>query len=78
LSANKVFVGKGELKHTNEKVIITSYLYNVEEFYLKNLLLKEARVLFYPKKELEKETFIIKGREVIKYNRRFTLKEFMI
>lgn len=78
LSANKVFVGKGELKHTNEKVIITSYLYNVEEFYLKNLLLKEARVLFYPKKNLEKETSIIKGREVIKYNRRFTLEEFMI
>jgi Mitochondrial ribosomal protein (VAR1) len=78
LSANKIFVGKGELKHTNEKVIITSYLYNVEEFYLKNLLLKEARVLFYPKKKLEKETSILKGREVIKYNRRFTLDEFMI
>jgi len=77
LSANKVFVGKGELKHTNEKVIITSYVYNVKKFYLTNLLLKEARVLFYPNKELEKETFIINDRQVIKYNRRFTLAEFI-
>lgn len=77
LSANRVFVGKGELKHTNEKVIITSYVYNVEQFYLKNLLLKEARVLFYPNKKLEKEISIVSGREVIKYNRRFTLEEFI-
>ena len=77
LSANKVFVGKGELKHTNEKVIITSYVYNVEQFYLKNLFLKEARVLFYPNKELEKEISTVSGREVIKYNRRFTLEEFI-
>jgi hypothetical protein len=77
LSANKVFVGKGELKHTNEKVIITSYVYNVEQFYLKNLLLKEARVLFYPNKKLEKEISTVSGREVIKYNRRFTLEEFI-
>ena len=77
LSANRVFVGKGELKHTNEKVIITSYVYNVEQLYLKNLLLKEARVLFYPNKELKKEISIVSGREVIKYNRRFTLEEFI-
>jgi hypothetical protein len=77
LSANKVFVGKGELKHTNEKVMITSYVYNVQQFDLKIKLLKEARVLFYPNKELEKETSIINGREVVKYNRRFTLEEFL-
>ncbi len=78
LSANKVFVGKGELKHTNEKVIITSYVYNVEQLYLKSKILKEARSLYYPKKELER--FVnkdINGKVVITYNRRFTLEEYL-
>jgi len=55
LSANKVFVGKGELKHTNSKVVMTSYIYNAEQLYLKSLLRKEARNLYYPKKELERD-----------------------
>lgn len=78
LSANKVFVGKGELKHTNEKVIITSYVYNVEQLYLKSKILKEARSLYYPKKELER--YInkdINDKVVISYNRRFTLEEYL-
>jgi Mitochondrial ribosomal protein (VAR1) len=78
LSANKVFVGKGELKHTNEKVIITSYVYNVEQLYLKSKILKEARSLYYPKKELEKlVNKDINGKEIITYNRRFTLEEYL-
>ena len=78
LSANKIFVGKGELKHTNEKVIITSYVYNVEQLYLKSKILKEARSLYYPTKELER--YInkdINGKIVISYNRRFTLEEYL-
>jgi hypothetical protein len=78
LSANKVFVGKGELKHTNEKVIITSYVYNVEQLYLKSLIKKQAKSLFYPNKELEKYVNNDKdGKEIITYNRPFTLKEYL-
>jgi len=35
ISAKKIFVGKGELKHTNSKVIITFYVYNTEKLSLK-------------------------------------------
>jgi hypothetical protein len=78
LSANKVFVGKGELKHTSAKVIITSYVYNVEQLYLKNLVKKHARYLYYPKEELKKYVNINKdGKEIITYNRPFTLKEYL-
>ena len=78
LSANKVFVGKGELKHTNEKVIITSYVYNAEQLYLKSLTKKLARSLYYPNKELKKYVNIDRnGKEIITYNRPFTLKEYL-
>lgn len=78
LSANKVFVGKGELKHTAEKIIITSYVYNIEQLYLKSLIKKQAKSLFYPNKELEKYINIGNdGKEIITYNRPFTLKEYL-
>jgi cellulose synthase/poly-beta-1,6-N-acetylglucosamine synthase-like glycosyltransferase len=44
LSSKKTFVGRGELKHTNSKVIITVYLYNIEKM---NLLRKIRKVLKY-------------------------------
>jgi len=78
LSANKIFVGKGELKHTNERVIITSYVYNAEQLYLKSLTKKYARFLYYPNKELKKYVNIDRnGKEIITYNRPFTLKEYL-
>lgn len=78
LSANKVFIGKGELKHTNEKLIITSYVYNTEQLYLKSLIRKEARSLYYPNKILKKEINADKNKkDVILYNRPFTLKEYL-
>ena len=78
LSANRIFVGKGELKHTNEKVIITSYVYNTEQLYLKSLTKKHAKSLFYPDKELKKYVNVDRnGKEVITYNRPFTLKEYL-
>ena len=78
LSANKVFVGKGELKHVNDKVIITSYIYNAERLYLKSLVRKEAKSLFYPNKELKKEVNINKNRQnIITYNRPFTIYEYL-
>jgi hypothetical protein len=78
LSANKVFLGKGELKHTNNKVIITSYVYNVEQLYLKSLVRKEAKSLYYPNKELKRDINIDSNKKnIIKYNRPFTLREYL-
>jgi hypothetical protein len=78
LSANKVFIGKGDLKHTNEKVIITSYVYNVEQLYLKSTIKKIYYNMFLQKKILKKFSFIDKknSKEIISYNRPHTLAEF--
>jgi hypothetical protein len=34
-SAKRIFIGKGDLKHTSNKVIITFYVYNTEQISLK-------------------------------------------
>ena len=71
-------MGKGELKHTNNKVIITSYVYNVEQLYLKSLVRKEAKSLYYPNKELKRDINIDRNKkDIIKYNRPFTLNEYL-
>ena len=75
LSANKVFVGKGELKHTNNKVIITSYVYNVEQLYIKSLAGKEAKSLYYPNKKLKIVNMYSVDKKT-KYNRPYTLDEY--
>jgi hypothetical protein len=46
LSPRKVFVGKGDFKHTNTKVIITLYHYNTEKMYLIRKIKKHFKLLF--------------------------------
>lgn len=78
LSPRKVFVGKGDLKHTNSKVIITLYLYNTEKVYLIRELKKQFKYLF-----LARFPIIIayskdrNDEKIISYNRPFTLQEFL-
>jgi hypothetical protein len=78
LSPRKVFVGKGELKHTNAKVIITVYLYNTEKMYLIRELKKQFRLMYLTKKPviigITKDR---KGEDIISYNRPYNLKEFL-
>ena len=40
LSTNRIFVSKAELKHTNDKVVITLYVYNRQEKYYLNKIKK--------------------------------------
>jgi Mitochondrial ribosomal protein (VAR1) len=78
LSAKKIFVGKGELKHTSDKVIITFYVYNTEKFYLLKHIKQIHKSLYYPNKDLKK--YINndrKGKDIITYNRPFTLTEYL-
>lgn len=78
LSPRKAFVGRGELKHTNSKVIITIYRYNIE----KVILLKKVRKLLkymYLSKSVSKLAYTwdkLKKDWLVSTNRPYTLKEF--
>jgi len=50
-SPKKIFIGKGELKHTSTKVIITLYIYNTEKISLKREYKQLYLSLFSPKKK---------------------------
>ena len=50
-SPKKIFIGKGELKHTSTKVIITLYIYNTEKITLKREYKQLYLSLFSPKKK---------------------------
>ena len=50
-SAKKIFIGKGELKHTSNKVIITFYVFNTERISLKRTFIKLYKSLYSPKKK---------------------------
>jgi hypothetical protein len=78
LSANKIYIAKGNLKHTNSNVLITLYIYNVEKNYLISNLLDEYKLLFTTKKPLKLIIRIDRNKNIIKtYNRPFTLFEHM-
>src|SRR6202047_3818866 len=40
LSGKRVFIGKGDLKHTSSRVIITFYVYNTESMFLARKLMQ--------------------------------------
>jgi hypothetical protein len=76
LSANKIFVGKGDLKHTSNKVIITFFVYNVEKKVLHLNKQKVTRNLLYPNLMIERFVDLnIKGHKTITYNRLFSIEE---
>ena len=78
LSTNKVFIGKGQIKHTNEKVLITTYIYNAEQLYLKSLIRKKVKLAYYPDQLLTLELKLNeKNKRVLMYNRPLTLREFL-
>jgi len=78
LSTKKVFVGRGDLKHTSNKVIITFYVYNTEGMFLSDNLNLLQKGLFYQNRELkEYRNKNIKGKIITTYNRKFDLPEFI-
>ena len=80
MSVNKVFVGKGELKHTSSKVVITLYVYNQEKKQLTSVL-KNFIALQFPKKSLARNKKGINGdnnmNNVTVYNRPLTIEEYL-
>ena len=53
LSTKKAFVGKGDLKHTNNKVIITFYLYNANQMFISSNFNDRVKALLLPNKSLK-------------------------
>jgi hypothetical protein len=80
LSGKRVFIGKGDLKHTSARVIITFYVYNTESMFLarKFMQFKFGLGHFIANKlKLKKtETKDSEGNIKISYNRLFNLKEY--
>lgn len=77
-STNKVFVGKGELKHTNTKVIVTKYVYNAQRFYLKSLLRRLNSIAYNTKEVLGLKYEVDKNKKLtVSYDRIVSLKEFL-
>jgi hypothetical protein len=70
LSVKKIFVAKGELKHTSTKVIITLYVFNKERNILKLETNKLIKSLVYPNKQLSIDNSF-------KFNRPLTLSEYI-
>jgi hypothetical protein len=62
LTPKKVFVGRGDLKHTSDKVIVTLYTYDVSKIHL----LKKMRKLIYSKFFTEKPLVKITTKVKIK------------
>jgi hypothetical protein len=94
-SPRKIFIGKGELKHTSKKVIITFYVHNTEKI----SLIRKYKLLYYNFFSPKKKSWVIKkgnkfisflkkplkkriifnqnGRDIILYNRPYTVEEFL-
>ena len=45
LSGKRVFIGKGDLKHTSTRVIITFYIYNTESMFLARKLMQTSSAM---------------------------------
>src|SRR5271169_2559635 len=63
LAINKIFISKAELKHTNNKVIITLYAYNEERRILINKIRRIETILFpsydFVSEQLKKDIYLV-------------------
>jgi len=79
VSTKRVFVGKGDLKHTNNKIILTFYIYSTEGMVLSHTYKALTQGLFHPRNALEKTiTWSRAGKKITTYNRIFSLYEFLV
>lgn len=76
-TTKKIFVGKGDLKHSNDKAIVTFYVHNAERLFLNRAISLLSRLLYNPARPLTSYTQR-KGHkeEKIIYNRSFSFNDF--
>jgi len=81
LTPRQVFVGKGSLKHTSDKVTITLYTYSLLKRFLLRKIKRLIHFLYFPQKTLvlyiTKDLLDPQGRKLISYNRPLSLQEFL-
>ena len=79
LSTKRTFIGKGHIKHTNNKVTITFFVYNTEGMFLSSLFRAMKIKTLFPRKPLECKNITRErnGYISISYNRWFTLREYL-
>jgi len=82
LTPRQVFVGKGSLKHTSNKVTITLYTYSLLKRFLLRKIKRLIHFLYFPQKTLvlyiTKDLLDPQGkRKRISYNRPLSLQEFI-
>ena len=82
LTPRQVFIGKGSLKHTSDKVTITLYTYSLLKIFLLRKIKRLIHFLYFPQKALV--LYITKDlldpqrrRKLISYNRPLSLQEFL-
>lgn len=77
MSTKKIFVGKGEVKHSNDKAIVTFYIHNAERLFLDRAIALLSRALYNPARPLIRNIHKNKHKQVrITYNRILSFKEF--
>jgi hypothetical protein len=64
-SANRIFIGKGDLKHSSDKIIITFYVYNAESISLRNKFLGLYKSLYSP------------TNKIVRYNKNKTIITYL-
>ena len=78
LSAKKIFVGKGDIKHTGSTVTVTFNVYNTDSFANIRSLKYIHKNLYYPNISLDGKITVDKeGKETITFNRPFTYPEYL-
>lgn len=78
LSTKRTFVGKGHLKHTSNKVIITFFIYNTEGMFLSSLFKAMKIKTLLPKINLKYRITWERNGDITKtYNRWFTRNEYL-
>jgi hypothetical protein len=58
-SANKVYVSRAELNHTNRNIFITLYLYNKKRSFLEKCLIEVSTLMQFEKEIVNKKTIYI-------------------
>lgn len=75
LSSHKIYVSNGEFKHTNNKVLITIYLFNRQKYnYLVKMRTQYYKKFMFFKNKLKNKIFIIKYKGLGKINKFLIMK----
>lgn len=70
VSTKKVFIGRGELKHTSNKILITFFVLNTEGMLLSQNYEKAKKEIFYPRYKFKKTVkYNREGKALVTYNR---------